>query len=256
MVLKIQDYLGFDNTYANLLAKKETLLEPPYMVDVILRETPIAPELSFKSKPNSTNLICEYPRLTRNDKLKIELSKDYVDFYMKIRSNAFYTPYGMMLLLDNPTIVSNSFVLEDLSLVPEERKIEPIGTSFNSPSFYVTPRFATFFADFVVEKILLKSLMNITPSHPILRYLNTHSITPAVMKTLKPFKEVPIFDVQFSDILVFKNAMSCDVYKLTLSKNLAGKSLSGDKISFSIDSFTNLIKCDCKNKRAKSEENV
>ena len=116
MVLKIQDYLGFDNTYANLLAKKETLLEPPYMVDVILRETPIAPELSFKSKPNSTNLICEYPRLTRNDKLKIELSKDYVDFYMKIRSNAFYTPYG--------TFFTDSSVSTDVKTITAQVKVK------------------------------------------------------------------------------------------------------------------------------------
>jgi len=240
--MNTREFIGLDNLYAYALMSDPRSLALPYVVDEVLRETPIIEDQSFVRSLQNGTMCCNYLiPLRHHNPVFLELTQEEYNRYMFIRKNAFYTPYGMMILLDNQFMYNKYFILENTSLIPQERVIEHIGRNFNSPSYY-SVYYATFFADFIMDKIILNHFYKVSPSEGEFAG-RANNIKPVLMKRFKPINNIPVYDVQFSDLIAFDSQMSYDTYMLALSCYLSGNMADGDKLSFRFNPTYRLMKC-------------
>ena len=245
--MNVREFLGLDSAYSHVLMHNSYAdynnFDGPYTVDKILRETPIIPDYSFRQGESTyTFTICEYFNpLIKGSPLNLLLSKNEYDEYMYIRSNAFYTPYGVMVLLNQPSIsCTNWFYLTDDSLIPKNRKIMCVDKKMYPPNdkSRIT---ATFFADYVMENMILSFSTGVL--HESMYLYDTKDVCAVLMKRVQLNPNIPVYDVQFSDLMAFDNRMSYNMYMLAVSNYLCGVPSSADKLSFRFNKDKRLFKC-------------
>ena len=227
-------YLGLNNKYSNVFPYIGNTLQLPYIIDEQLRENPLEEDISLKRAIYRRD---DYFFENNISDLYAYINNSEYYEYMYIRRNAFKTAYGIMVLISNPKSSSNYFILADSSLIPKTRKLCYVDTFYNPIDLNRNGYYAAFFADYVMENILLKRINRLTSFKSVdASYL----IIPVVFY---PFKDCEN-DIMLRDLMIFRDMNSYNLYMLAVDNLIRyNQYASVDNLTLTINSLK-IISCD------------
>lgn len=192
-----------------------------YSIDENLRETPILKDTSIIQISND-EFCCNYFSPIDGKPLQLELSLIDYNQYCYMRNNAFYTPYGMMVLLYELFSCTNSFILANNLLIPRNRKIYfvDIATQHSIDIDNSGKIYCAFFADFVIEHIFLSKINKTLRDTTLSNIRMKSNPCPVIMKNfmIPNIGMYPAYDIQLKDIMVFRNRLDYDMYMIALER--------------------------------------
>lgn len=225
-----------------------------YSIDENLRETPILKDTSIIPPIYTQEFCCNYFSPIEGRPLQLTLSLIEYRQYCYIRDNAFYTPYGMMVLLSDLLSCTNSFILANDLLIPKNRKIYfvDIATqrSLTTNDINSGHIFCAFFADYVIEHIFLSKIYKTLRDTTLCNIRMKSNPCPVIMRNhmIPNIGRYPVYDIQLKDIMVFRNRLDYDMYMMALEQFFYYNEKVTKKYLFA-RVINNIIFCDIKDPR-------
>lgn len=246
--MNTKGYLGLTQECAKYISYFTSRVDTPYIVDEMLRETPIIPDYSISPLQNGMGH-CTYFTPAKNypNGMHINISKKDYESYLYIRNNAFYTPYGMMVKLLTGYNCTNSFELIDDSLIPKQRQIEFADNipgcikGFQYPNNTIS---VAFFSDFVMENILMKKVdIALCDCYKAFNQKGPNFLAVLMKRVIPQLKVIPEYDVQFRDMMLFIDKMDYDMYMIALTRYLSGDTITGRYMKMYVNKVNNAVYC-------------